>query len=108
MPSTPARCDELTADQQRCRGEMTAEAEQLRQDGHHIEKCSLGWLLLSLAMWAWFGYRSLMDDNRGRFERIEDSRAPVGILALAVIPTIITTATLVYARVLFRLARRTS
>ncbi|MFI0090899.1 hypothetical protein [Streptomyces bobili] len=49
-----------------------------------------------------------MDDNRGRFERIEDSRAPVGILALAVIPTIITTATLVYARVLFRLARRTS
>ncbi|MEU9669660.1 hypothetical protein AB0E25_29575 [Streptomyces bobili] len=87
---------------------MTADAEQLRQDGHHIEKWSLGWLLLSLAMWAWFGYRFLVDDDRGRFESTEDSRALVGILALAVIPTIITTATLVYARVLFRLARQTS
>jgi hypothetical protein len=88
-------------------GEMTADAEQLRQDGHQIEKWSLGWLLLSLAMWAWFGYRFLLDDDRGLFARAEDSRALVGILALAVIPTIITAATLVYARVLFRLARRT-
>ncbi|MGX1267243.1 hypothetical protein [Streptomyces phaeoluteigriseus] len=87
---------------------MTADAEQLRQDGHQIEKWSLGWLLLSLAMWAWFGYRFLMGEDRGLFAPpAEDSRALVGILALAVIPTIITAATLVYARVLFRLARRT-
>ncbi|WP_328433242.1 hypothetical protein [Streptomyces sp. NBC_00425] len=85
---------------------MTAEAEQLRKDGHHVEKWALGWLLLSLAMWGWFGYRFLPADGRGSLARAEDSRALVGILALAVIPTIIATATLVYARVLFRLARR--
>ncbi|WP_314225600.1 hypothetical protein [Streptomyces zaehneri] len=85
---------------------MTADAEQLRRDGHQVEKWSLGWLLVSLAMWAWFGYRFLLDDDRGPFVRAEDSRALVGILALAVIPTIVTAAPLVYARVLFRLARR--
>ncbi|MFF3501545.1 hypothetical protein [Streptomyces sp. NPDC003247] len=86
---------------------MTADAERFRQDGHRIEKWSIGWMLLSLAMWAWFGYRFLLDDNRGFYARAEDSRALVGILALAIIPTILTAATLVYARVLFRLARRT-
>ncbi|WP_405965698.1 hypothetical protein OG713_43275 [Streptomyces sp. NBC_00723] len=85
---------------------MTADVEQLRQDGHQVEKWSLGWLLLSLAMWAWFGYRFLMHEDRGLFARAEDSRPLVGILALAVIPTIVAAATLVYARVLFRLARR--
>ncbi|MEV5898375.1 hypothetical protein [Streptomyces sp. NPDC052127] len=85
---------------------MTADVEQLRQDGHQVEKWSLGWLLLSLAMWAWFGYRFLMPEDRGLFARAEDSRPLVGILALAVIPTIVAAATLVYARVLFRLARR--
>ncbi|SES00736.1 hypothetical protein SAMN04487983_102765 [Streptomyces sp. yr375] len=86
---------------------MTADAEQLRQDGHRIEKWSIGWMLLSLAMWAWFGYRFLLDEDRGLFAPAQGGRALVGILALAVIPTIITAATLVYARVLFRLARRT-
>jgi hypothetical protein len=86
-------------------GKMTADAEQLRQDGHRIEKWSVGWMLLSLALWAWFGYRFLLDDDRGLFAPAEGGRTLVGILALAVIPTIITAATLVYARVLFRLAR---
>lgn len=87
---------------------MTADAEQLRKDGHQIEKWAVGWMLLSLALWAWFGYRFLMDDDRGLFAPAEGGRALVGILALAVIPTIITAATLVYARVLFRLAGRTT
>ncbi|MFH9015590.1 hypothetical protein ACH4C6_29995 [Streptomyces sp. NPDC017943] len=87
---------------------MTAHAEQLRQDGHLIEKWAVGWMLLSLGLWAWFGYRFLLDDDRGHFTPTGSSRALVGILALAVIPTIITAATLVYARVLFRLAGRTA
>ncbi|MGW2620744.1 hypothetical protein [Streptomyces sp. NPDC001500] len=90
---------------------MAADAEQLRRDGHQIEKWSLGWLLLSLSLWAWFGYRFLRDDDRGLLAGAGDGgegRALVGILALAVIPTIITAATLVYARVLFRLAGRAS
>ncbi|WP_189718324.1 hypothetical protein [Streptomyces phaeofaciens] len=87
---------------------MTADTEQLRRDGHHIEKWSLGWMLLSLAMWAWFGYRYLLDNDREHLAGPEDGRTLVGILALAVIPTIITAATLTYARVLFRLARQTS
>ncbi|WP_369193257.1 hypothetical protein [Streptomyces djakartensis] len=87
---------------------MTSDADQLRQDGHLIERWAVGWMLLSLALWAWFGYRFLLDDDRGRFEPAGGGRALVGILALAVIPTIITAATLVYARVLFRLASRTT
>ncbi|MFF9624859.1 hypothetical protein [Streptomyces griseosporeus] len=83
---------------------MTADAEQLRQDGHQIEKWAAGWMVLSLALWAWFGYRFLLDGDRGL--SAESGRALVGILALAVIPTIITAATLGYARVLFRLASR--
>ncbi|MFB8243986.1 hypothetical protein ACFC5X_02840 [Streptomyces sp. NPDC055952] len=87
---------------------MTSDADQLRKDGHLIEKWAVGWMLLSLVLWAWFGYRFLLDDDRGRFEPAGGARALVGILALAVIPTIITAATLVYARVLFRLASRTT
>ncbi|MEH0549036.1 hypothetical protein QA802_40030 [Streptomyces sp. B21-105] len=86
---------------------MRTDAERLRQDGHRIEKWSIGWLLLSLAIWAWFGYRFFVDKDRGLPPRAEDVRALVGILALAVIPTLIATATVVYAQVLFRLARRT-
>ncbi|WP_037680157.1 hypothetical protein [Streptomyces griseus] len=86
---------------------MADAEQQFRQDGHRIEKWSIGWMLMSLAMWVWFGYRFLLDDDQGTFARAEDGRALVGILALAVIPTIITAATLVYARVLFCLARRT-
>jgi hypothetical protein len=55
----------------------------------------------------WFGYRFLLYEERGLFARAEDVRVLVGILALAIIPTIIAAATLVYARVLFRLGRRT-
>ncbi|MEU3278643.1 hypothetical protein [Streptomyces antibioticus] len=87
---------------------MAADAEELRRDGHLIEKWAIGWMLLSLVLWGWFGYRYLLDDDRGFYEPTDDSRALVGILALAVIPTIITVATLTYARVLFRLARRAS
>ncbi|WP_143070845.1 hypothetical protein [Streptomyces malaysiense] len=86
---------------------MTADAERLRQDGHRIEKWSLGWMVLSLALWAWFGYRFMLDEDRGFPGPAEGGRELAGILALAVVPTIITAATLVYARVLFRLARRT-
>jgi hypothetical protein len=46
-------------------------------------------------------------DNEQRLgTQAEDINALVGILALAVIPTIIAAATIVYAQVLFRLARR--
>ncbi|WP_330347086.1 hypothetical protein [Streptomyces sp. NBC_00582] len=47
-----------------------------------------------------------MDDDRGYFAPTEDGRALACVLALAVIPTIIAAAPLVYARVLFRLSRR--
>ncbi|SMF78377.1 hypothetical protein [Streptomyces sp. Amel2xC10] len=87
---------------------MAADAEELRRDGRLMEKWAMGWMLLSLALWGWFGYRYLLDDDRGFYEPADDSRALVGILALAVIPTIITVATLTYAWVLFRLARRDS
>ncbi|MDO0911140.1 hypothetical protein QQM39_09820 [Streptomyces sp. DT2A-34] len=88
---------------------MTVDIEKFRRDAHRIEKWSIGWMLLALALWGWFGYRWLMDDDRGygRFGRYaEDSHALVGILALAVIPTIIGATTIVYSQVLFRLARQ--
>jgi hypothetical protein len=84
---------------------MMVDAEQFRLAAHRIEKWSVGWTLLSLALWVWFGYRLLMDDDQGLGTRTEDSDSLVGILALAVIPTIIAAATIVYAQVLFRLAR---
>ncbi|GAA3224119.1 hypothetical protein GCM10020256_32780 [Streptomyces thermocoprophilus] len=51
-------------------------------------------------MWARFGYRLLIDDG-DQYGRQSEDHASVGILALAVVPTIIATATVVYARVLF-------
>ncbi|MCF4135782.1 hypothetical protein L1856_00860 [Streptomyces sp. Tue 6430] len=83
-----------------------ADAEQLRQAAHRVEKWSVGWTLLSLALWGWFGYRLLRDDDQGYGTQGEDGNALVGILALAVVPTIIAAATIVYAQVLFRLARQ--
>ena len=35
----------------------------LRRDAHRIEKWSVGWILLSLAMWGWFGYRLLLAND---------------------------------------------
>ncbi|MFH9329957.1 hypothetical protein ACH4KU_13335 [Streptomyces althioticus] len=34
--------------------ETTIDGEQFRRDGHRVEKWSVGWGILSLAMWAWF------------------------------------------------------
>ncbi|MFJ3140260.1 hypothetical protein ACIPK5_30765 [Streptomyces sp. NPDC086843] len=85
---------------------MTIDSDQFRRDGHRIEKWSVGWMLLSLAMWAWFGYRWLTNDDQGFGRQGEDSHALVGILALAVVPTIIAAATTAYAQVMFRLARQ--
>lgn len=85
---------------------MTIDVAQFRRDAHRIEKWSVGWALLALAVWGWFGYRLLMDDDQGLDGDANSSHALVGILALAVIPTIIAATTMVYAQVLFRLARQ--
>ncbi|MDF3140491.1 MULTISPECIES: hypothetical protein [unclassified Streptomyces] len=85
---------------------MTVDVEQFRRDAHRIEKWAVGWMVLSLVLWGWFGYRWLMDNDEGFGRHAEDSRALVGILALAVIPTIIAATTTVYSQVLFRLARQ--
>ncbi|MGW0184617.1 hypothetical protein ACWDV7_02500 [Streptomyces sp. NPDC003362] len=85
---------------------MAVDIEQLRRDGHRVEKWSIGWMVLSLALWGWFGYRLLSDEDQEVGGYTDDSYALVGVLALAVIPTIIAAATAVYSRVLFRLARQ--
>jgi hypothetical protein len=85
---------------------MAADTEQFRRDAQRIEKWSVGWIILALAMWVWFGYRLLTDDDQGFGRHSEDGRTLVGILALAVVPTITAAATTVYAQVLFRLARQ--
>lgn len=85
---------------------MAVDMEQFRRDGHRIEKWSVGWMVLSLAMWAWFGYRLLKNNDQGFGRHAEDTHALVGILALAVIPTIIAATTTAYAQVMFRLARQ--
>ncbi|AWT47305.1 MULTISPECIES: hypothetical protein [Streptomyces] len=85
---------------------MTVDAEQLRLSAHQVEKWSVAWGLLSLALWGWFAYRLLMANDVAFGAGREDVIALVGILALAVIPTIIAAATIVYAQVLFRLARQ--
>jgi heme/copper-type cytochrome/quinol oxidase subunit 2 len=85
---------------------MAADIEQLRRDGHRVEKWSIGWMVLSLVMWGWFGYRLLRDNDQEFGRHTDDGHTLVGILALAVIPTIIAAATAVYSRVMFRLARQ--
>ncbi|MEV5343593.1 hypothetical protein AB0K93_34795 [Streptomyces sp. NPDC052676] len=63
-------------------------------------------MVLSLTMWGWFGYRLLRDNHREFGGHAEDGHTLVGILALAVIPTIIAATTAVYSRVLFLMARQ--
>ncbi|MFD9818909.1 hypothetical protein [Streptomyces violascens] len=103
-----------------------ARAEQERRHAHRIEVWSIAWMLLALVIWGWFAYLMLVDygpelDGRALCRGpligpvYEDGRcsdslrqwpALLGILALAVIATVSAAATIVYAKVLSRLAHR--
>ncbi|MFI9255958.1 hypothetical protein [Streptomyces sp. NPDC053069] len=103
---------------------------EVRRAGDRVEKWSIGWTMLALAMWVWFAYLLLADHgpenssydgtrrNACRGPLIDPSPtngicaedhlrqwpALLGVLALAVLPTVLAAATTVYAKVLSRLA----
>ncbi|MGW7436790.1 hypothetical protein [Streptomyces sp. NPDC054849] len=103
-----------------------AHAEQEHRQARRIEVWSIVWMLLALVIWGWFAFLMLADYGpefgdkamcRGPLvgPSSEDSLcrdalrqwpALLGILALAVIVTVSAAATLVYAKVLSRLAHR--
>ncbi|MFI5671216.1 hypothetical protein [Streptomyces sp. NPDC051704] len=103
-----------------------AHAEQERQRARRVEAWSIAWMLLALAIWGWFAFLMLADYGPEFGDRAlcrgplvgpssEDSLchdqlrqwpALLGILALAVIVTVSAAATIVYAKVLSRLAHR--
>ncbi|MEU4931071.1 hypothetical protein AB0G54_31980 [Streptomyces yokosukanensis] len=95
--------------------------EQCLRDADRIEKWSLVWALVTMGMWGWFLYLLLVGYKAGGVE----CRAPLfhaaqdyspcdssmrqwpvllGVLALAVIPTVIAAIAMVYAKLLYRIA----
>ncbi|MFF3863609.1 hypothetical protein [Streptomyces sp. NPDC002209] len=103
-----------------------AHAEQGHRRARRIEAWSIAWMLLALAIWGWFAFLMLADygpESGGRAlcrgplvgpssggslcrDPLRQWPALLGILALAVMVTVSAAATIVYAKVLSRLAER--
>jgi hypothetical protein len=103
-----------------------AHAERERRQAGRIEGWSIAWMLLALVIWALFAFLMLADygpeygdkalcrgpltgpssqDSRCR-DQLHQWPALLGILAVAVMVTVTAAATMVYAKVLSRLAHR--
>ncbi|MEV7868508.1 hypothetical protein AB0P17_20965 [Streptomyces sp. NPDC088124] len=113
----------MTAERDRAEQEH---AEQERRRARRIDMWSIAWMLLALVIWGLFAVLMIADygpERSGRpicrgplIELPSDSfrchdawrewPALLGILALAVLATVVAAATTVYARLLSRLARQ--
>ncbi|MFG3396905.1 hypothetical protein [Streptomyces parvus] len=102
-----------------------AAPDQALRDARRLEAWSIAWMLLALVVWGWFAFLMLADYGpefgskamcRGPLvgpqsedvlcrSELRQWPALLGILALAVLATVIAAATMVYAKVLSRLAR---
>ncbi|MCQ6552841.1 hypothetical protein NPS70_06450 [Streptomyces sp. C10-9-1] len=96
------------------------------REARRVGRRALLWSAVAVVAWAWFAYLMvtdyasasggsmcrgpLIDPAYTEYERCRDSLrqwpALLGVLALAVITSTVAAATLVYSRVLYRLARR--
>ncbi|WP_406013925.1 hypothetical protein OG520_18735 [Streptomyces sp. NBC_00984] len=97
--------------------------EQYRQDADRIEKWSMLWMLVTIGMWVWFLFLLLVPYDAGGTScqaplfhpaqenggacRSDVRQWPVllGVLALAVLPTLVAAVTSLYAKLLFRIVR---
>ncbi|WP_330302317.1 MULTISPECIES: hypothetical protein [unclassified Streptomyces] len=97
--------------------------EQYQRDAERIEKWSIFWVLVAIAMWVWFLYLLLVPHESpsgarchaplfdlagqtgGCYAEMRQWPALLGILALAVVPSIVGAATTLYAKILFRTVR---
>ncbi|MFG2335556.1 hypothetical protein [Streptomyces yangpuensis] len=104
---------------------VLARSEEQRQAGR-VEGWSIAWMLLAMAVWGWFLFLMLADygpeyggrpecrgplvgplsEDRSCRDALREWPALLGILALAVIATVVAAATTVYAKVLTRLSGR--
>ncbi|MGV9520180.1 hypothetical protein ACWDRS_08295 [Streptomyces griseus] len=100
--------------------------DQGLRDARRMDSWSIAWMFLALVVWGWFAFLMLADygpesDGRARCRgpligplsesplcesALREWPALLGILALAVLTTVIAAATMVYAKVLSRLDRR--
>ncbi|WP_250404697.1 hypothetical protein [Streptomyces cellostaticus] len=95
--------------------------EQILRDVDRIEKWSIVWTLAAIGMWCWFlclmliGYEAGGVECRAPLFHAEQDYSPcdsgmrqwpvlLGVLALAVIPTVIAAITTLYAKLLCRIA----
>ncbi|MFJ3200535.1 hypothetical protein [Streptomyces sp. NPDC086989] len=103
-----------------------AQAEKKRREASRIEGWSVAWMLLALALWGGFAFLMLADygpesggravcrgplaggpstrDAVCRDDVLRQWPALLGVLALTLVATVIAAATMVYAKVLARLA----
>ncbi len=102
-----------------------AAPEQARRDARRIDAWSIAWTFLALMVWGWFAFLMLADydpefgtrtacrgplvdpspENNLCSSELRQWPALLGILALAVTTTVIAAVTMVYAKLLSRLAR---
>ncbi|MEU3053820.1 hypothetical protein [Streptomyces griseus] len=97
--------------------------DQGRRDARRMDSWSIAWMFLALVVWGWFAFLMLADYGPESYGRarcrgpligplsesplcqsaLRQWPALLGILALAVLATVIAAATMVYAKVLSRL-----
>lgn len=103
-----------------------ARAEREHRRARRMEAWSIAWMLLALAIWGWFAFLMLADygpefggkaacrgplvgplsEDRQCRDALRQWPALLGVLALATVATVSAAATIVYAKVLSRLADR--
>ncbi|MBP2049277.1 hypothetical protein J2Z21_002208 [Streptomyces griseochromogenes] len=95
---------------------------KFRRDADHMEKWSMVWVLVAICMWVWFLFLLLFEYKAGggikcKAPLFRDAEgygacnsgmrqwpALLGVLALAVIPTVLAATTTLYSRLLYRMA----
>ncbi|MFJ6612989.1 hypothetical protein ACIQPT_22235 [Streptomyces sp. NPDC091289] len=102
-----------------------AAPEQAQRDARRMDSWSIAWMFLALVVWGWFAFLMLADygpeygdralcrgplngplsENGHCDSELRQWPALLGILGLAVLASVIASATMVYAKVLARLAR---
>ncbi|GHH89758.1 hypothetical protein [Streptomyces capillispiralis] len=84
--------------------DIPKDVQELLRSARRLEWAAAAWAAVALALWGWWfvSFEPLTAPHPLDDEPL--SKGPIGVLALAVVPTVATAATFVYSRVLFHLA----
>ncbi|GGP81714.1 hypothetical protein ACWDY7_29770 [Streptomyces calvus] len=80
------------------------DVQELLRGARRLEMAAALWAVVALGLWAWWFASFKPFTPPHPLDDVPLPKGPIGVLALAVVPTVATAATFVYSSVLFRLA----